>query len=223
MDTYPPEIIHKILLQLTYLDVLNYCAVNTKTKIYYTDFYFWTLKLDADFKIGTKLLPSQYIKSYATIDIDEKCYRRWYKAKQNNYIKVGNFNRSLEDFTEWYNAKRLGPYIIDDLDILVWLLDNYDYDILYKINTHIMNNCIDQLLNFAIYNDRADILSKLECKIPNRFVFKEFRQHCLRSLNINTLHWLNKIAKQLGADVGGISTISTKLRIMDVVFKHQKT
>lgn len=212
MESLPLEIIYKILLNLSYSDILNYCGVNTHSTHLYIDVYFWMMKLDKDFIINGDLRPSEYIKSYNP-NMGNNVYKRWYEAKQLGYRKVGNPYISEDQCVAIYKEKQLGQYKMKDLDILLWLMDSEKYDTWHGVQ----ENYIDQLLNFALFNKDFNLLHKLEYKIPKKYVFKNYRAHGTNSFDTNILKWLDKMCKYLGADTGSITRVNGHLRILDLV------
>ena len=123
MDMLPYEMVYKIMLTVSFDDIVSFCKISTRNKKLCDDSVFWMEKLDQDFSyindVGTRVKASDYVKHYHHTDqrgID--IYRRWLEHENLIVVDV-DVKFKNNDIVIWLLEKNVPDIlIINDLDPL---------------------------------------------------------------------------------------------------------
>ena len=175
------ETINEVLLQLSYVDIMNYCATNIQSRTICNDSYFWMNKLDRDFSIivnGKNLIPSQYVTQYE-INNGRETYKRW-----TEILAIVFDNQYVEMFSD-------RTWIDKNYDVIIFRVDKGEYN----------DDILNILMTRALYQSKINVLEWL--KAMNRIPSQEDVNGVARYDNIQVLNWLERhglIPDQEGAN-----------------------
>lgn len=157
MDRYiPVEIIYKILLLVSEVDIISYCHTCIHNMKILEDNIFWLNKLDYDFTMTEGAIPSYYVNNYRHCDtLGYTIYKRWkyeittYQLSDYQPNCFGNSDSSDERETDEMNY--IDQVIKGNDDIVLFRLECAQYD----------NHILEELQYSSIEFISIDVINKL--------------------------------------------------------------
>lgn len=216
----PAEIIHLILLDIEYTDILNYCHIDKETQFICDNTLFWKYKLNYDFAQNIGGSPSNYVTKYLLLDT-EWC---------NTYMRWRDFN--IDEYT--------------NLDLIIYNMDiGYELDTIQKrlLLGAVISKCslsiiqelygrgilcfkswieYQYLVTRVVNYDRIDILIWLyeNGVISDDRYGIEAANAAIQTNNINILDWLAE--RGYLPDCFSIGDTSTKYTCTDLIHWLEK-
>ena len=211
LTSYPNEILFKILMDLPYDDIKNYCLVDVAARVLCDDDYFWMNKLDHDFTSwsGKVLIPSEFVKRFG-LPLWKSGYMKWMNDDLNS-DSSSDPDIVIFNMFKTRSIEALEDYNIADICIREGYFEELKDLISIAIQEYkVRARDLKDLVYAAINNNALSILDWLNKKL--NFIWKFITPRNINgeialmllnkrlgsSANIDTLNWF-KDRKWFGA------------------------